>query len=518
MMQHQRLYKSPPLGKTLPLLLVLLKPWALYAADDFAAWTRNQQDHAHTLQQQFKDYRSEHDQQFSNHLKSHWENFQVYQGLVRDTQPKPASAPIAPPKPRVQPLPPTSPHKVPAAKPAPVPVTPPVVITPIPAPPPTPAIPAPLLPAKPKPADNGIPKIDLDFFGNCLLLPYDDQWRSITTQNISPEGLAAFWDKISVTRYQPTLDTVAKARVDLRLDDWGHAILWRDFVQKLHPDTTERDLLLWFFLVKSGVDVRLGYSGKVVHLFVAVRQPVYATSFIQDGERTYYALLSPDHGAGLKRFSTYRANYPAPLQPLDLHTVALNFTRAQAVQRRVNFQHLGKPVQFDVRYDRHLVDYMAGFPQMDFDLYLNTQASPVARPPILQALQAQIRGMSEEEAVNYLLAFVQKAFAYKNDQDQFGREKYFFVEEALHYSHSDCEDRSALFSWLARELLGLKTVGLHYPGHMTTGVATKIVHKDWQTITWQGVRYVIADPTYINASIGMAMPSYASQKPLRVIP
>jgi hypothetical protein len=52
---------------------------------------------------------------------------------------------------------------------------------------------------------------------------------------------------------------------------------------------------------------------------------------------------------------------------------------------------------------------------------------------------------------------------------------------------------------------------------MTTGVALKSSSNKGASIEWQGERYVIADPTYINASVGMAMPSYANTQPLRVI-
>jgi hypothetical protein len=309
----------------------------------------------------------------------------------------------------------------------------------------------------------------------------------------------------------------------LSLDDWGHTALWQEVAKSLQPDRpTEQSLLLWYFLVKAGVDVRLGYSGQQVTLFVAVQQPVYAVSFIKLGERTaertYYALLSADRGKSLRTFSTYETNYPAPLQPLDLKQAATAFPQASPAEKNVAFEYQGRPVNLKFTYDRRLVQYMASFPQMDFEIYFSTQASPLAREPLLQALRGHLQGMREEDAVNFLLAFVQKAFAYKTDQDQFGYEKYFFVEEALHYPYSDCEDRSALFSWLVRELLGLKTVGLHYPGHMTTGVAIKATQGNWATVDWQGERYVIADPTYINAGIGMAMPSYAKLQPLRVIP
>ena len=125
--------------------------------------------------------------------------------------------------------------------------------------------------------------------------------------------------------------------------------------------------------------------------------------------------------------------------------------------------------------------------------------------------------MSEEEAADFLLSFVQHAFAYKTDIDQFGYQKCFFIEESIYFPYNDCKDRSVIYAWLVRELLGLKVVGLLYPGHMTTAVGLRQVAEGQATIMYQGKRYVIADPTYIGASVGMPMPSYAKLSPNRVV-
>jgi len=47
---------------------------------------------------------------------------------------------------------------------------------------------------------------------------------------------------------------------------------------------------------------RLGYAGEDVHLFVAMKQPVYATKFTKVGDQTYYAVLASDHGDNIRSF------------------------------------------------------------------------------------------------------------------------------------------------------------------------------------------------------------------------
>ena len=83
-----------------------------------------------------------------------------------------------------------------------------------------------------------------------------------------------------------------------------------------------------------------------------------------------------------------------------------------------------------------------------------------------------------------ILDYVQHSFNYSTDQDQFGKEKYFFCEENFYYPKNDCEDRAILLSWLVRRLVGLDVVLLHYPNHLCTAVrfTTNEAHGDYLTI------------------------------------
>ena len=127
-------------------------------------------------------------------------------------------------------------------------------------------------------------------------------------------------------------------------------------------------------------------------------------------------------------------------------------------------------------------------------------------------LKPLVDGKSELEAVNLLLRFVQTSLKYKTDEGQFGIENYLFPEETIFYPYSDCEDRSIFFAWLVRNLLGLEVVGLDYPGHIAAAVRFNEKVKG-DAFRMNGKRYVVTDPTYINASAGMSMPDFKKSKP-----
>jgi hypothetical protein len=86
------------------------------------------------------------------------------------------------------------------------------------------------------------------------------------------------------------------------------------------------------------------------------------------------------------------------------------------------------------------------------------------------------------------------------------------VDETLLYPASDCEDRSILFAALVRELLGLEVVGLLYPGHMATAVKFNAPGAG-DVVQVGGVTWTVADPTYLGADAGQAMPQFKTVTP-----
>lgn len=120
-------------------------------------------------------------------------------------------------------------------------------------------------------------------------------------------------------------------------------------------------------------------------------------------------------------------------------------------------------------------------------------------------LRAYVKGKSENEAVNIILNFVQTAFEYGYDDEIWGGDRPFFAEETIYYPYSDCEDRSILFSRLVRDIVGLDMVLIYYPGHLATAVKfNENVSGDYLVV--DGKKYVVCDPTYVNARVGMTMP------------
>jgi hypothetical protein len=155
-------------------------------------------------------------------------------------------------------------------------------------------------------------------------------------------------------------------------------------------------------------------------------------------------------------------------------------------------------IRATVTTNRNLIDFYNSYPiTSNWDLY------PV--------LKTAIAGKSHAEAANLLLNFVQFAFKYQTDAQQFGYERPLFADETFFYPASDCEDRAILYSILVRDLLGLEVVLLQYPQHLATAVHfNETVQGDYLMI--ENKKFLVCDPTYLGADIGMAMDEFKQVK------
>ena len=495
------------------------------AQDDYEAWKKKEQE-------RIRKGLEEQDRAFSDFLKKDWQEFSVFQGEVPDKTPKPEVAPKVEPKrdgdkpfeeepapeKRIEPLPEPAPEPAPPPKPTPEPMPEPVK----PGPPPTPdENPAPD-PGPPPVKDTENPSpprfsvMTVSYLGVNVPFSYDPNDRVSLNEPLNNNSIATFWESLAQSRFDRVVAEAQKTRADRDLSDWGYLELVKDAADKLFSsDKNMRNLFVWYVLVKSGYDARVGYSDNRVYLLIPSTREIYFVSYLKlkDQNRRYYiytleGLPAPVRGS----ISTYDGHVSGADRELEFEVHSIPKLQNQTGTRMLTFDYARKTYTIRAQYSKDAAEYFADYPWVDMPVYFLSAVSTQARTSLLTALRPIIKGKSEAEAVNMILRFVQTAFDYKTDPDQFGREKPLFPDETLYYPFSDCEDRCIMFSFLVRNLTGLETVALRYPGHLSLAVKFS-KPQSGDTLIINGAKFLICDPTYINADIGMCMPQFKTVKP-----
>ncbi len=160
-----------------------------------------------------------------------------------------------------------------------------------------------------------------------------------------------------------------------------------------------------------------------------------------------------------------------------------------------------------------IMPLLDAYPICDIPTVASSVVDKELRDQVVEQIRAQVAGLSEQDAANRILQFIQKGFPYATDDEQFHREKYFYFEESLYYPKNDCEDRAIFYAYLVHEILGIDVHLIQFTGHECTAVAFSEPLENGTSYEYKGKRYYICDPTYIGAKIGRCMPSYIQESP-----
>lgn len=340
---------------------------------------------------------------------------------------------------------------------------------------------------------------------NGQTLYFSDALKSKCRLNgLNENSIADAYEALCRSDYQPLLADCAQIRKDLRLNDWGLFTLVKAIADTYCATADESIVMQQFLLNEMGYKARMARkaTGDKMLLFVATDCKIYARPYITLEGRNYYN-LSGDNA----RCQFYMCRKDSPKAK---HSVGMRLEEAPLFPGSVassTHQAKGSVAKVTVDVPRALMDFYKNYPQCDYSVYFNAPVNAAMENRIVSSLAPLIQGKSETEAANLLINFVQTAFRYQTDEQQFGYEKPFFVEELFYYPYSDCEDRSMLFSYLVRKLMGLDVVLLDYPNHIATAVRFEgNVGGDYLMV--DGRKYTVCDPTYIGAPIGTTMPKF----------
>lgn len=345
------------------------------------------------------------------------------------------------------------------------------------------------------------------FFGTpCQVrLGNEQRFKLVTCEG---NALADAWQRMSGNRYNNVLRDCLELRIRLQLCDWAYLLMLQELSSTfLGKDTNEATLLMAYLFCQSGYEMKLAEANGKLHMLYGSEHAIYELPYwVIDGKQ-YYP-LNAQIGSSIQ---ICQADFPNE-KPLSLFiTKELRFAVKETKTRTLQAEAY-PDVKVSVCSNQNLLDFMATYPTSmigenfctRWAMYADTPLSQTAMRSLYPALKKAILGKTQAEAANKLINFMQTALVYEYDDKVWGQDRAFFADETLYYPYCDCEDRAILFTRLVRDLLGLDTALVFYPGHLAAAVRfTENVRGDYLLI--DGKRFLVCDPTYIGAPIGETM-------------
>ena len=473
-----------------PLLFLLL--YVGYTTAQERDLLKEYEEFRKQAQAEYADFRDKANAEYSEFMRKAWQWYQGEPPLPAPPLPDPPVPPVV--------LPEDERDKVPENKPIPY----------------EDVIPAPVVIEQPEPV-TPIPELPdakgewftFTVFGTECKVRLSDDDR-FTLQSCKEEAVADAWQTLSQSRYNNLIRECLELRTRLNLCDWAYLQL----LQQLSSDffgknANEATLLTAFLYSQSGYKIRLARSNaNRLYLLIASRHTIYKMAYYLIANEKFYPLNCNETGLYIYDRAFHNEQSLSLVIGKEQH-----FAMNAGAERTLTAQGYSKPT-VTIASNMNLIDFFNTYPQSHINndattvwtFYANTPLSQPVKDVLYPVLSSAIQGKSEQDAANIIINFVQTAFEYGYDDEIWGGERPFFADETIHYPFSDCEDRVILFTNLIRDLMGLKVVLLYYPNHLATAVQfNENIPGDYLVVN--GVRYLVCDPTYIWADIGMTMPN-----------
>ncbi len=350
-------------------------------------------------------------------------------------------------------------------------------------------------------------RINVEFLGWPLYFDVDKELTNIVLKDVSPQGISNYWTSMCDVNYNYFLYQIGEVSGILNLNQWAYYQLIKECSTKIYPDDKNSQVMFqWVMLTRSRYKTRIGYNGSYVTLLLPGIYTIYNTDYVMLNNTPYYIMGNPG-----EQIETYDKDFPEADIIMDMLISKPFNTNEIKKSRDYSFTYNKIEYTVNLKYDEEMIKFYQCIPLSDIRVYFNSVVSNRTKESVKENFGPLIEKLSEEESLNLLLCFVQQAFPYKTDSYAYGEERYFFPDEVLHYPYSDCEDRSVLFAYLVRTLMGNKVEALSFPGHMAT-----VVQSDEEiqgnSLTYNNEKYVIADPTYYGAPAGMLMGIFSGKE------
>lgn len=331
---------------------------------------------------------------------------------------------------------------------------------------------------------------------------------------LSEASIKAFYDRAQQTNFTKIAKNLVAYKDQHGLNDWFYYQLIRRTSQAISPkaDSYHRyTLYKWFFLRASGYDAILTIHEDKILLYVRSDENVYNIPYRLSNGKNYICLNYHDYGAidfEKEKFVQVLSDMSGEAGSFSYKVTQVpEFSDKDYTEKKIAFTYYQNQYQFTIKLNPEVKNIFNNYPAVDYEEQFNMPLSKKTYESLLSSLRAPIAKMKQKEGIDFLLHFTRYAFLFKPDREVFGSEKRMSPEQTLLYEYSDCEDRSALFFFLVKEIYNLPMIILSYPEHVTVAVALDKPHG--KTIDYNGRKYSVCEPSpqRIDLRIGQMLPA-----------
>lgn len=367
--------------------------------------------------------------------------------------------------------------------------------------------PQPVEPIKEVPVDT-LSYLNFTFFGTSDKVRLNKDNLPIL-QKVDERSVSVMLQELSTDENDNLILDCLDIRKKRKLCDWAYLQMLNIVANEAYPGkSNEAQLLMAYLYLQSGYKMRLASDGSKIYMLYASKHQIYEmSSFAVDGDSYYGVDKLPD------RLYICQFSFPNE-ESLSLLVNTNQLLAFNKSDNRCISSERYPSMKLDVSVNKNLLDFYSTYPTSALDgniltrwaMYANTPMDNNISSLLYPKLQELLKDKSEFEATNMLLNTLQTGLIYEYDDKVWGSDRAFFSEESLFYPYCDCEDRAILLTRLVRDVLGLNCLLVYYPGHLAAAIEYSDSSVKGDYITLDGSKYIIADPTYINAPIGCSMP------------
>lgn len=338
--------------------------------------------------------------------------------------------------------------------------------------------------------------------------------------------IASAWEKFSADGFNNTIRDCLELRIKHQLCDWAYLRMLDELSASfLGKGTNEAELLKAFLYCQSGYQMRLAMANNNLYMLYASQHFMFDKPCWKIDDIFYYA-----DNCDAEQIHICEASFPHE-QALSLYVPnEQGLAPSKSASRTLQSEDVSW-LKVGVSENENIIKFCNDYPSscigdnfmtrwaMYANMPLNNDTKEELYPQFVAFFNALKQSFEENgtdmqnlapACVDLICHWIQTAFVYEYDDKVWGGDRAFFADETLYYPYCDCEDRSILLTRMVRDLLGLKCALVYYPGHLATAVALgENIMGDFIRIN--GTKFIVCDPTYIGAPIGMTMPGMDNQ-------